>query len=206
MSGNAINFLDGRALSKFPRLEYLDLSSNQLTQGSFYADRTRLSSIKVLSLSNNAIDSIKNPELSMFFRALPSLTSLDLSSNSIASNTIPFETFSTFQDLRNLNLSSCNIKDFAKGWLNGGPNATLKVLDISRNLLTSIRANYLSTLDQSASDPQIDTLKCLSIEVLYLNDNYLLSMIEEDAFQFVPYIQLLFLQVNYMLYLNCSIW
>lgn len=213
LSGNEINFVDGRAFLKFPRLEYLDLSSNQISERSFYNDHTLFPSIKVLSLSNNAIDSIKKDELVKFFRALPSLTSLDLSSNSIASKAISFEAFSAFQDLRKLNLSSCNIKYFAEGWLNGGPNATLKILDISRNRLTSVSANYLSAWDQNnpsrGDNYHMDKAEyrhrqnqafrsLLAIEVLYLNDNYLLSEIEDEAFEYVPNIQLLFLQ-------NCNI-
>lgn len=207
LSGNRINYLEGRALTKFPKLEHLDLSSNRIGLKSFKIDDFQFPIIRVLSLSNNFITILKTDELARLFGMLPSLASLDMSRNKMTSNAIPYRAFAALRNLRALNLSSCDIQHIYEGWINGGPELTLQRLDLSHNGLRSISSSFLSALiedDFSRDDIEYDADQMtynrlrplVAMETLYLNDNRMMSALEDNAFQFVPNLRMLFLQVS----------
>nr|XP_039270207.1 uncharacterized protein LOC120344933 [Styela clava] len=145
LSRNEILSIEGNVLANFPKLEHLDLSSNQITSGGLSPSDSFVYSLKSLLLSNNdiSLDSVKDTE---FFNRFGQLRYLDISKNKISRGVLSSKTFAGLEDLRELNLSSCDIKKLEQGWINGGPEKNIKVLDLSHNVLSKISAHALSAV------------------------------------------------------------
>lgn len=210
LSGNNIKTVEGKALDRFPRLQHLDLSSNEISY-LIPNHPSILPYITFLSLANNSLRDIGQAPTPNFLGMMRALVTLDVSGNKMASNNIPFKAFARLNRLQNLNLSSCDIKYLTRGWLNGGPVKTIKILDLSYNLLSSLKRHDLSASTEEDKIPRRATVyngtdfpeevqlqPLASLQVLYINDNYQLTTIEDNVFEFVPHLKMLFLQ-------NCAI-
>lgn len=143
LSNNDIASISDNFLQKFPKLEYLNLSSNRLKTSSF--STTVTSSLRHLFLSNNSIDDIGKLN-EQFFKKLLFLQQLDLSRNPLSNTIVGSELFKGFRSLTSLNLSHCGITSLRQGWLNGGLQDTLEILDLSYNHLSTISAHQLSSV------------------------------------------------------------
>ena len=121
-------------------LHVLDLSFNFLTnEGIQKYAFAYLRSLVHLSLSHNRF--FRLPNANVIGLDKTQLETLDLHGQLFLKK-IETYTFDGLHSLFILNLSYCGLTDLDFGWLNGGPEKTLKTLDLSFNYFKKLKPHY----------------------------------------------------------------
>lgn len=218
LSHNLITYIETNSFYKLSSLSHMDLSSNHLISGSIFKNAfSGLRNLTFLSLAKNQ----KLSRLPLFdFVGLEEskLESLDLHKLTMVTSIDAF-TFYGLQYLKKLNLTSCSLNDLTRGWLNGGPEKSLEVLDLSCNRFRSIKPDYFVSIDENTSRMFCPPFKFYktkyeneryivinnspdyyrnleSLNWLSLKENFQLRELNNNAFSFVPKLNYLFLQVS----------
>ena len=212
MSHNSIGSVGPSAFEPVFQVEFLDLSSNHLHVDGIYENSfSDLQQLSHLSLAGNQ-KLTKLPLFKYIGMDRAKLETLDL-------HDLPFlqfvqpQVFYALENLITLNLSHCGIEELMLGWLDGGPQNSLKTLDLSYNKFVEIRDYFFVSTE-------IDNFCSYNVEAknfsyappatryrqfyrnlhhmswLSLRNNYKLRSFENDAFNFLPELQYLFLQVS----------
>lgn len=154
----AKNILTEIEFRNVPMLKYLDVSYNSLQslhlKMPFY--------LLDLNVSHNQLRSIQN------ISVLQTVQRLDLSANDIEDWTQL--TFQNMDDLRQLYLRNCGVREIFAGWFEH--QRKLQLLDISANTLNSIDFKMFYNLE--------------NLEDLYLADNNLPDFNENDLLVYFP--------------------
>ena len=218
MSHNSISNIGSRSFASLPGLLHLDISFNHLVAGSILKNAfEELRNLTFLSLASNQKLS-KLPLFDFAGLAESNLETLDLHKLTALTSIETF-TFYGLQNLKKLNLSWCSLTDLSHGWLNGGPENSLKMLDLSSNRFQSIKPFYFVGIDERNSRlscPQFKFYKMKysnekyivlnysprfyrrlkNLTWLSLSQNFQLRTLDDNSFSFVPNLSYLFLQVR----------
>ena len=107
--------------------------------------------------------------------------------------------FEDLKHLRELNLSNCAITKVERGWLDVYTHRYLEVLDISKNFLTKIESDSIAATklpDTAVSTDNEQLYSLPKLEWLTLSNSHRLSKLDGNAFNYVPSLKFLFLQVS----------
>lgn len=180
-SGAELTELPSKAFSKFPKVQFIDLSSNHLQNlGSEFVS---LKDLEEVDLSNNNIDEIgisvfennefdvlklkNNPIKTLAGVQLPFLTELDVSYCKFSS--IDKSTFSGLSALRFLNLSGNSIQDIAEDAFSDRNMSNLASIDLSHN---NLKGPLPKTLFRKSE----------GLEGVTLSNNPSLQVLDKDFF------------------------
>ncbi|XP_028981781.1 chaoptin-like [Diachasma alloeum] len=168
---------DGVLVRSPMKLEYLDLSNNQLSEISPRAFKN-LTSLVVLKLDSNVLPNIPN------LGNLKNLEEFNFSSNALRN--VSYKTFYNMTNLKHIDLSRNEIAKITHGVFD--MLASLIKLDLSSNKITKLRRNWIT----SRSDPAPVGYP-INLEYLDISNNDL-QKIPQKAFQNLT--RLLVLKLN----------
>ncbi|XP_078489092.1 uncharacterized protein LOC100179254 [Ciona intestinalis] len=172
ISDNHLVLVEPASFRSLTNLHYLDLSFNQLNTktGLAHDCLIGLKSLDQLSLAGNRI--MANIPIFKSIGLLGNSTvSLDLHGMPLIKE-IKRDAFRGFGSLRYLNLSYCGIETIQPGWLDNGPQDSIKTLDLSYNRLVVVESHFFLSIKL---DPVFDAPMTFGLPLSESSLSYIVS-------------------------------